>query len=109
MGGRGASSSEKNIKSRFRNPRIGIQNTEKKDKNHFSNKKDIVDFIKQQTNIDISKYEEEREKRSRAYYGIHLEDMPKNDRTTVLTLLNEYNVRTEYNGGLGYALYYKKK
>lgn len=71
----------------------------------------MVAYIKKQTNIDVNKYIEPRTANSRTYLGVHLEDMSRNDSNAIRTLLQSSygnNLRIEYNGGYGYAIYYKK-
>lgn len=111
MGGRGASAST-NVKSLFRDiktqqkPDVRVRASNVK----LDNKKNIIDFVKQQTNLDMSKYLEEKVSRSRTYLGVHLEDMNRNDRNEVIRLLRDKKgLRIGDNGGYGYAIYYKKK
>lgn len=84
-----------------------------KEKNYsLSNREGLINYIKQQINVDISPYIEERTRNPKTYLGVHLEKMPQNDRNSIKNLLqNSYNnnIRIEYNGGLGYAIYYKKE
>lgn len=75
----------------------------------LDNKDRIIDFVKHQTKIDLSKYIEEKTVRSRTYLGVHLEKMSINDRNTVMQLLKyKKGLRVEDNGGYGFAIYYKK-
>lgn len=112
MGGRGASSSNKTevIKSRVEN-KTTIEAQQTSTKTTLSNKKEMIDFVKKQTNIDLTKVLEPREAKSRTYLGVHLEDLSRNQRNEVIRTLKRYgrNTRIEDNGGLGYAIYYDKK
>lgn len=75
----------------------------------LKNKKDIIDFVRHQLNIDLSPYLDEAAARSRTYLGVHLEKMCRSDRDKVMQLLRyKHGLRIEYNGGFGYALYYNK-
>lgn len=118
MGGRGASS-EKITKSRFERfknattkeeayaiMREGMKENNKNSR--LTNRKDMISYIKEQTNIDISNYVEEKTSKSRTYLGVHLEKMPINQRNTIRTLMAQKGVRIEDNGGYGNAIYYKK-
>ncbi len=71
--------------------------------------KERLDSIKEQTNIDVSNYVEEKTSKSRTYLGVHLEKMPINQRNTIKRLMAQKGVRIEDNGGYGNAIYYKKK
>lgn len=119
MGGRGASSGS-SIKSRFERfknaktteeaykiMREGLKEDTKQSR--LTNKNDMIDYIKEQTNIDVSKYVEKSTQKSRTYLGIHLEEMPINQRNTIKNLMYQKGVRVEENGGLGSAIYYKKR
>jgi len=119
MGGRGASSSNitKSQIERFKNAtnaeeayaiaREGMK--ENVSKSRLTNKKDMIAYIKEQTNIDVSKYVEESTSKSRTYLGVHLEKMPINQKNTIRMLMAQKGVRIEDNGGYGNAIYYKKK
>lgn len=77
-------------------------------KSRMTNRNDMVAFIKEQTNIDISNYIEERAGHSRTYLGVHLEKMPINQQNEIKNLMAQKGVMVGDNGGYGYALYYKK-
>lgn len=72
------------------------------------NKKQMVDFIKQQINVDISKYIEDKAGHPRTYLGIHLEKMHKQEQMRLRNLMQKKGVRIGDNGGLGYTLHYIK-
>ena len=75
----------------------------------LDNKDRIIDFVKHQTKIDLSKYIEEKTVRSRTYLGVHLEKLGINQRNEVMQLLKyKKGLRVEDNGGYGFAIYYKK-
>lgn len=89
-----------------------MRNINQASRSSLSNKKDMIAYIKKQTNIDVSKYVEPKTSKSRTYLGVHLENMSRNDSNAIRTLLQSSygnNLRIEYNGGYGYAIYYKKK
>lgn len=119
MGGRGASSGNitKSRLERFKKATtkeeayaIMRENMKENNKNsRLTNKKDMISYIKEQTNIDISNYVEEKTSRSRTYWGVHLERMPINQKNTIKNLIAQKGVRIEDNGGYGNAIYYKKK
>lgn len=73
-----------------------------------SNKSQMINFIKQQINIDISNYVENKAGHPRTYLGIHLEKMPKHEEMRLRNLMQEKGVKIGYNGGLGYTLHYIK-
>ena len=119
MGGRGASSSN-NANSRFERLKNAKTTQEaysimrkgaKEDssKSRLTNRKDMIAYIKEQTNIDVSNYIEERAGHPRIYLGVHLEKMPINERNTIKNLMYQKGVKFEDNGGFGSAIYYKKK
>lgn len=118
MGGRGANSGS-TVKSRFERLKnattkqeayaIMRENMKENNKNNsLTNKKDMISYIKKQTNIDISNYIEEKTSKSRTYLGVHLEKMPINQKNTIKYLMAQKGVRIEDNGGYGNAIYYKK-
>lgn len=74
-----------------------------------SNKKEMINFIKQQTNIDISKYIEDKAGHPKTYLGVHIEDMPEKQQKILRTLMEKKGVHIGFNGGFGYVLYYIKK
>lgn len=78
-------------------------------KSRMTNREDMVAFIKEQTNIDISSYIEEKAGHPRTYLGVHLEKMPINQQNEIKNLMYQKGVTIGDNGGYGYALYYKKK
>lgn len=115
MGGRGASSSattNATTKSLFNNsnreqrPDVRVRASNVK----LDNKNSVIDFVKRQTGIDLSKVVEPRTSRSRTYLGVHLEDLTKNQQNEVRRVLNAYGRKTRIgdNGGYGYAIYYQK-
>ena len=112
MGGRGVSSSNKTeaIKRRLEN-KTTIEAQQTSTKIILNNKNEMIDFVKKQTNIDLTKVLEPRTANSRTYLGVHLEDLSINQRNEVIRTLKSYgrNTRIEDNGGLGYAIYYDKK
>ena len=93
----------------------GMSNVEKRGKisenlntPQLNNKNNIINFVKKQTNVDLSKLVEPKAGRSRTYLGVHLEDLNRNQRNAVTGILNKMGVRVESNGGYGDAIYYKK-
>ena len=76
----------------------------------LDNKNSVIDFVKRQTGIDLSKVVEPRTSRSRTYLGVHLEDLTRNQQNEVRRVLNAYGRKTRIgdNGGYGYAIYYQK-
>lgn len=76
----------------------------------LNNKNSVIDFVKRQTGIDLSKVVEPRTARSRTYLGVHLEDLTRNQQNEVRRVLNAYGRKTRIgdNGGYGYAIYYQK-
>lgn len=113
MGGRGASSSSTTSKSLFNNsnkeqkPDVRVRTSNVK----LDNKKSVIDFVKRQTGIDLSKVIEPKTSRSRTYLGVHLENLTRNQQNEVRSVLNSYGRKTRIgdNGGYGYAIYYDKK
>lgn len=74
-------------------------------------KQDIIDQIKHQYNVDITKYiNNSSDKNSRKYFNVYLDDMPKNDKNNIIRLSKEKYSKFDIqdNGGLGYAFFYKK-
>lgn len=76
----------------------------------LSNKSSIIDYVKTQTGVDLSKIIEPKTAKSRTYLGVHLEDLTINQRNEVKTVLAKYGhkLRIGDNGGYGYAIYYEK-
>ena len=76
----------------------------------LNNKGALIDYVKDQTGVDMSKYAEPKVARSRTYFGVHLEDMPTNDRNSVIRALKSYghDIQIGDNGGYGSAIYYEK-
>ena len=110
MGGRGASSGQTSVKSRFKNTKSNNSTNNTSTAVKLNNKQNVIDFVKQQTNIDLSKVIEPRTSRSRTYLGVHLEDLTRNQQNEVRKVLNSYGKKTRIgdNGGYGYAIYYEK-
>lgn len=74
----------------------------------LSNRQGIIDFVKHQLSIDLSTVLEDSTMKSRTYLGVHLEKLDRSQVSSIRTLLNKKGIRIESNGGLGYAIYYKK-
>ena len=116
MGGRGASSSattNTTTKSLFNNSnreqrpdvRVRASNVQ------LNNKKSVIDFVKQQTKIDLNKaVDEDRfSTKSRTYLDIDSRKLSINELNTVRRLLQyDKGLRFESNGAYNYAIYYKK-
>lgn len=109
IGGKIAPSDTRSLESHFLEGLTG-EKPEAKENGKLSNKKSLIEFVKKQTNVDLSKYAEPRTASKRGFFGVHLDDMPKNDKTAVLDVLRKYgkNLRIESNGGYGDAIYYEK-
>ena len=116
MGGRGASSSattNTKTKSLFNNSnreqrpdvRVRASNVQ------LNNKKSVIDFVKQQTEIDLNKaVDEDRfSTKSRTYLDIDSRKLSTNEFNTIRKLLQyDKGLRFESNGAYNYAIYYKK-
>lgn len=85
-----------------------ISEIDKRLNTNLSDRDGIINFVKKQTNIDLSKVLEPKNSRSRTYLGVHLDDLGRNQRNAVTSILNKYGVRIESNGGYGDAIYFKK-
>ena len=114
MGGRGASSSSaKQIpiqaKKRFKDLQRVDYSKPQEPQRRLEKRQDIIDYVKTQTNVDLTPVLEETTKRSRTYLGVHLEDLGFNERNQVVRVLKSRGIRLESNGGLGDAIWYEKK
>ena len=76
----------------------------------LSDKAKLVDYVKRQTNVDLSKVVEPRAGKPRTGLGVHLEDLTRSQQNAVRDALRSYgkNVRIEDNGGFGSFIYYEK-
>lgn len=78
----------------------------------LNNKKSVIDFVKQQTKIDLNKAVDENRfsTKSRTYLDIDSRKLSINELNTVRRLLQyDKGLRFESNGAYNYAIYYKKK
>jgi len=109
IGGKIAPSDSRSLESHFLEGLTG-EKPEAPNGEKLSNKQKLIDYVKKQTNVDLTKYIEPRAKHTRTGLGVHLEDMPKNDKAQVLDVLKKYgkNIKVGDNGGFGSFIYYEK-
>ena len=114
MGGRGASSSNTVSKSLFnkvnkeQKPDVRI----KASNMQLNNKKSLINYVRQQTKIDLNKAVDEGRfsAKSRTYLDIDSRKLNTNEFNSVRKLLQyDKGLRFESNGAYNYAIYYNKK
>lgn len=78
--------------------------------NKLTNRTKLVDYVKKQTNVDLSKVVEPRVNRPRTGLGVHLEDLTRSQQNAVRSALRSYgkNITIEDNGGFGSFIRYEK-
>ena len=129
MGGRGASASgTKNLNTKIvKYKQKAQESTNTVDKAYYlkkareaelvksgqklNNKNNLIDFVKQQTKIDLNKaIDEDRfSTKSRTYLDIDSRKLSINEFNTIRRLLQyDKGLRFESNGAYNYAIYYKK-
>ena len=78
----------------------------------LSNKNDVINFVKKQVNVDLSKAIDENRfsSRSRTYLDIDSRKLSINEFNTIRKLLQyDKGLRFVDNGAYNYAIYYQKK
>ena len=106
FGGRGASSSNK-VKSSSKIRGTQTKEQEKTKAGNFSNRKNTVNFVKEQIDVDLNKAATERQGSPRRGLNIDGRKLDRNEFATLRTFLNKKNIRFESNGVYDYFVWFK--
>jgi hypothetical protein len=75
----------------------------------LNNRQSVVDFVKKQVNVDLSKAEY-KSNHPRSWMGVDFSKLSQGDKLRVQNALHQYghNVQVVDNGGLGSAIYFER-
>jgi hypothetical protein len=77
----------------------------------LTNRADIIDYVKEQTNIDLSLIEGRPSTKPRTFFNVQLEKLSPSDQNAVRNILQSYghNINIQSNGVSDYAISFEKK
>ena len=113
FGGRGASSSNKELNHNKRLKKNAEKLVEKSNTKSnaitFNNRQNLISSIQQQINVDLGKATTERQFAPRTGLNIDSKKLTKNEFFTLRTYLNKEGIQINENGVSDYFITYKKQ
>ena len=74
----------------------------------LNNKKNLVNYIKEQTNVNLEKAITEKQPKPRSFLNIDSRKLTTNEFNTVKSIVLKKTMRIESNGVYDYAIFYEK-